>query len=258
MPPVGHVVARGGDAPGLGVAEVDAAHLAVERERGLAGQRAQHLREVERRVEGAGGADQRLVLLGACLGPLLGLQAREAGGGLVGQRGRDGDLGVGELPALVVDGDRDVADLAAPARRARTARRRRRSARRGRPEDPPSHGRRRRGTAARWPPPGPCPRRAGRAPGRSPPRRSRPRSAPASRRRRPGRSRTAGPGRRRARAGARCSAPGASASSFSARERNLPPIQKRLPACCWSVERVEPYPGHHKTLAIDLAFAAGT
>ena len=99
----------------LGVAEVDAAHLAVERERGLAGQRAQHVGQVERRVEGAGGAHQRLILLGAGVGALQRLQAREAGRGLVGERAGDGDLPLGQLAARVEDGDRHVADLAAPA-----------------------------------------------------------------------------------------------------------------------------------------------
>ena len=114
LPLLGHVVAGGGDAARLGVAEVDAAHVRVDGQAGLAGERVQDLGEVERRVQRAGGADERLVLAGARAGALLGLETGDAGGGLVGERAREQDLVLGELPARAEDGDRDVADLAAP------------------------------------------------------------------------------------------------------------------------------------------------
>jgi hypothetical protein len=107
-------VAGGRDAAGLGVAEIDPADVAVDGERRLARERVQHLAEVERRVQCAGGPDQRLVLLGARVRALLGLEARQAGGRLVGQHERGGDLGLAEVAARAEDRDRDVADLAAP------------------------------------------------------------------------------------------------------------------------------------------------
>ena len=55
-------------------------------------EREQDLLQVEARVERAGGADDRAVLQGAGGAALLGLQAREAGGGLVGDQLRDLDV----------------------------------------------------------------------------------------------------------------------------------------------------------------------
>ena len=83
---VGDVVAGGRDAAGLGVAEVDAGDVAVDGQRRLARQRAQHLAELQRRVERARGAHQRLVLAGAGAGARLGLEPGEARRGQVGER----------------------------------------------------------------------------------------------------------------------------------------------------------------------------
>ena len=106
-----------GDAAGLRVAEVDAGDVAVERPRGLAGERAQDVAELEAGVERAGGADERLVLLGPCLGSALGLDAGEPRGGLVAERAGPGELRLLQLPALAEDRDRDVAHLAGPGDR---------------------------------------------------------------------------------------------------------------------------------------------
>ena len=148
VPLVGDVVAGGGDAAGLGVAEVDAAHLAVDGQRGLAGQRAQHLVEVERGVQRAGGADERLVLAWRArrraARPPAG-RARRRPGRRARARARSRRRRARRRVRKI--GDRDVADLAAPARSGRTAPRRRRSARRGPAAGRRSRGRRRRGTA---------------------------------------------------------------------------------------------------------------
>ena len=88
VPALGDAVAGGRDRALLGVAEIDAGALGVERERGLVDEREQDLLQVERGVERAGGADDRAVLDRAGGAALVGLEAGEAGGGLVG-----GELG---------------------------------------------------------------------------------------------------------------------------------------------------------------------
>ena len=88
----------------------------------------------------------------------LGLEAGEAGGGLVGERAGEQHLVVGELPARAEDRDRDVADLAAPARSGRTATDVDVEALdEVRPQLGGAGRRRRRGTGRRWSSRGRCP-----------------------------------------------------------------------------------------------------
>ena len=86
VPALGDAVAGGGDRAVLVVGEVDAGHLGVQRERGLVDEREQDLLQVQAGVERAGGAHDGAVLGGAGGAARVGLQARVARGGLVGQQ----------------------------------------------------------------------------------------------------------------------------------------------------------------------------
>ena len=91
-PVLGRVVAGGGDAAAQAVGQVDAGELAAEREVGLARERLQHLHELERGAQRRGRAGQRGVALGAGGAAALGLEQREGGRGLIGERLGQGDL----------------------------------------------------------------------------------------------------------------------------------------------------------------------
>ena len=117
VPALDDVVAGGRDPAGVRVAEVDAGDGAVDGQRRLAGQRPQHVAELERGVQRPRGPHERLVLTGARPGAGLGLEPGQPGRGGVGEGAGGGLLVVGELAALVEDRDRHVAHLAAPAHR---------------------------------------------------------------------------------------------------------------------------------------------
>ena len=72
----------------------------------------EHLLQLERHVQRAGGAHQRVVLSRAGGAAALGVEPREAGGGDVGERLRVGDLGRRDLARGLGDQDRDAADVA--------------------------------------------------------------------------------------------------------------------------------------------------
>jgi len=116
VPVFGDAVAGGGDGALVGVADVDAAEIGLERERGLVHERQQDLLQVERRVERAAGADDGAVLHGARGAPFLGLEAGEAGRGEVRGELRAGDHRRGDVVRLAPAGDRHRADLVPPAR----------------------------------------------------------------------------------------------------------------------------------------------
>ena len=92
MPAVRHVVAGRRDAAVPGIAEEDAGGVGAHGEQRLVGERAQHLLQLERRVEGARGAHERVVVGGAGRLAALGVEPREPGGGNVGKPFDEPDL----------------------------------------------------------------------------------------------------------------------------------------------------------------------
>ena len=139
VPVVGRFVTGGGDAAaGDLVDQVDLRHGAADRQIGLAGERVEDVRALERGVQGARGAGERVVALGLRDAPVLRLLQGEAERDLVGEELGELDVGLAPGARLVEDGEQqDVADVACPRRRARTARRRGR----GRPRCPRAPGR---------------------------------------------------------------------------------------------------------------------
>jgi hypothetical protein len=105
-------VAGGGDAARAAVAEIDARQIGADRSRRLVGERTQHVLQLERGVQRARGAHERVILGGAGGAAPLGLEPREPGGRDVGERARLRDLAGGELAPLVLDQDRHAPDLA--------------------------------------------------------------------------------------------------------------------------------------------------
>ena len=96
----------------LRIAEVDARHVGADGQSGLVDEREQDLLKVERGVQRARG-DDRAVLDGARGAARFGLQAREAGGGLVGGKIGERDVVGRDLAALEPGDDQHVTDLAA-------------------------------------------------------------------------------------------------------------------------------------------------
>jgi hypothetical protein len=116
LPAVGRLVAGGGDAAaGDLVDEVDLRDRAADREVGLAGERVEDLRAIQRGVERARGAGERVVALGLRHAAVLRLPQGEAEGDLVGHELGELDVGLAPRTRLVVDGEeQDVPDLAVP------------------------------------------------------------------------------------------------------------------------------------------------